>query len=304
MRSTLGDDPQRAEMHTAKRPNVVITGVSTGIGFDAARYLIQRGYRVFGSVRRQDDADRVAAALGPDFTPLLFDVTDEPAIAAAARQVQAELRAEGLHALVNNSGISGPGPLMHSPLADVRRVFDVNVFGLLAVTQAFLPLLGARRDCPHPPGRIVNISSLSGRVVFPFFGTYSASKFAVEALTDALRRELSIYGIAVVAIEPGNVRTPIWDKDEAVDQRFATTDYASQLARVPAAMARMGRTGIPAERVSAVIHAAISASRPKTRYPLAFLWRMSRVLGDRSLDRLTMKAMGLKLRRAPPPPGG
>ena len=283
-------------METKTKPNVVITGVSTGIGFDAARYLIGRGFRVFGSVRTQADSNRVAAALGSHFTPLVFDVTDEAAIGAAAQHVQDTVGEQGLRALVNNSGISGVGPLMHVPLAEVRRIFDVNVFGLLAVTQAFLPLLGARRNCPYPPGRIVNISSISGGLVFPFIGAYGASKHAVEALTDGLRRELSIYKIGVVAIEPGNIRTPIWEKSASIDRRYTETDYAPILAKLPLIMAEMVRKGDPVERVSVAVHKAIAAARPKTRYPLTWLWRCSRVLGDRALDRLTCSAMGAEMR--------
>ena len=272
--------------------SVVITGVSTGIGYDAARYLVERGYRVFGSVRSQADADHVAQALGPHFTPLIFDVTDTAAIAAAVQHVEAAAGGQGLHALVNNSGISGAGPLMHYPLADMRRMFEVNVFGLLAVTQAFLPLLGARSDRVGPPGRVINISSISGGLVFPFVGAYGASKHAVEALTDGLRRELTIYGIPVIAIEPGNIRTPIWEKSASLDPRYAGTDYAPILAKLPAILAEMVRKGDPVELVSKAIHEAVAAPRPKTRYPLTFLWRLSRVLGDRALDRLTLKAIG------------
>jgi NAD(P)-dependent dehydrogenase (short-subunit alcohol dehydrogenase family) len=279
-------------MNQSERPAVVITGVSTGIGHDAARYLIERGYRVFGSVRSAADADRVAQALGPHLVPLIFDVTDAAAVAAAAQEVGAAVGDRGLRALVNNSGISGAGPLMHFPLADLRRMFDVNVFGLLTVTQAFLPLLGARSDRLRPAGRVINISSISGGLVFPFVGAYGASKHAVEALTDGLRRELSIYGIPVIGIEPGNIRTPIWEKSAALDPAYAGTDYAPILARLPAILADMARKGDPVERVSAVIFEAVSAPRPKTRYPLTFLWRLSRVLGDRTLDRLTLKAMG------------
>ena len=279
-------------MTTTERPNVLITGVSTGIGFDGARYLIERGYHVFGSVRSQSDAERVTRDLGAGFTPLIFDVTDSIAIAAAVRQVEAAVGDQGLQALVNNSGISGAGPLMHFPLDEIRRMFEVNVFGLLAVTQAFLPLLGARRPCPHAPGRVINISSISGGLTFPFVGAYGATKHAVESLTDGLRRELSIYGIKVVGIEPGNIRTPIWEKAAKNDPRYAGTDYAPLMAKLPAIMAEMVRKGDPVERVSKAMYTAVSAPHPKARYPLTFLWRLSRTLGDRTLDRLVLKAMG------------
>jgi len=279
---------------TEQRPFVLITGVSTGIGFDATRYLIERGYHVFGSVRKTADAERLKQDFPAHFAPLLFDVTDTAAIAAAVEQVGKEVGTRGLTALVNNSGISGTAPLMHVPMDEVRQMFEVNVFGLLQVTQAFLPLLGASRNCPHAPGRVINISSISGGLVFPFVGTYGATKHAVEALTDGLRRELSIFGIPVVGIEPGNIKTPIWEKSNNADTRFAGTAYAPMLEKLPGIIAEMGRKGDPVETVSRAIHRAIAAPTPKTRYPLTYLWRLSRVLGDRTLDRLTKPAMGIK----------
>ena len=281
-------------MNTPARKYVLITGVSTGIGYDAARYLIERGFHVFGSVRRQADADRVKASLGEHFTPLLFDVTDPSAIAAAVSEVEAAVGDSGLCALVNNSGISGPAPLMHVPLNEARQMFEVNVLGLLAVTQAFLPLLGAQKNCPHSPGRVLNISSISGGLVFPLLGVYGGTKHAVEALTDGLRRELELFGIKVIGIEPGNIRTPIWEKAGDADTRFADTPYGPYMAELPELLADMGRKAAPVELVSRTIYKAITAARPKTRYPLTPLWRVSRICSDRVLDRLTKTAMGLK----------
>ncbi len=278
----------------SQRPAVVITGVSTGIGLDAARHLIAHGYRVFGSVRKPADAERVQRELGEHFSPLLFDVSDQQAIATAVEQVQQAVGDAGLCALVNNSGVSGAAPLMHVPISEVRQMFEVNVFGLLQVTQAFLPLLGARTNCPHAPGRIINISSISGGLVFPFVGAYGGSKHAVEAFTDALRRELGVFGIKVIAIEPGNIRTPIWEKNPEADTRFAHTAYAPYMAKMPELLAKMGREGAPPELVSQTILRAIQTSRPKARYPLTPLWRVSRMFGDRLLDRLTKSAMGIK----------
>ncbi|CAE6817821.1 hypothetical protein R75461_05957 [Paraburkholderia nemoris] len=277
--------------------SVAITGVSSGIGFDAARTLISRGYHVFGSVRKAADAERVRTALGSDFTPLLFDVTDQSAIDAAVDQVRAQLDGRGLTALVNNSGIAPSGPLMHAPLDEVRNVFEVNVFGVVAVTQGFLPLLGASREAPFAPGRIINVSSISGRLTFPFTGAYSASKHALESVTDAFRRELSIYGIEVIAIEPGPIRTSIWDKfdDSRIDMRYADTDYAAVLATLPALMAEEARKADPVERVSRTICEAIETPRPKTRYPLEQpLWLLKTWLSDRVMDRVISRKMGLQ----------
>lgn len=272
---------------------VLITGVSSGIGFDTARALIERGCRVLGSVRKAADAERVAGELGEGFTPLLFDVTDATAIAAAVPQVERLVGERGLAALVNNAGVAPSGPLMHTPLAEFQHAFDINVFGVLRVTQAFLPLLGARRNCPHPPGRIVNLSSTSGGVTVPLVATYSATKHALESLSDGLRRELSIYGIEVIAIEPGATRTAIWDKIE-VDPRFADTDYADAMAKLPALVARQVRGAKPVAVVSRTICEAILSPRPRTRYPLEALWYVRHLIPDRLFDRLLCAASGLK----------
>jgi len=278
------------------KKSVVITGTSTGIGFATARALIGRGYRVFGSVRTREDANRVRGTLGEDFTPLIFDVTDAAGLAAAAETVTAQVGSHGLSALVNNAGIAPTGPLMHQPLDEIRRVFEINVLAVIAVTRAFLPLLGGRRDAPRPRGRIINISSLNGGVSVPFAVAYSASKHAVEAITDGLRRELCIYGIDVIAIEPGTIRTEIWDKFRAfgVDQRYAATDYARALARMPAVVDEELKNGDPVERVSEAICRAIESPRPRARYPLTAMWYLGRWVPDRLLDRELTKRLHLR----------
>ena len=276
--------------------SIVITGTSTGIGFDASRALVALGYRVYGSVRTAADAERVKAALGETFVPLLFDVTDSAAVTSAADRVRADLDAENLAALVNNAGIAPTGPRAHQPFDEIRRIFEVNVFGLLGVTRAFLPLLGARRDAPHPRGRIVNISSLAGRLVFPLAGAYAASKHAVEALSDALRRELMQYSINVSAIEPGTIRTEIWDKFEAssVDKRYASTDYARAAAAMPDLVRADVARGDPVGKVTAAICEAIEARHPRARYVLTKRWALPRWLPAHFLDREITKRMKLR----------
>jgi NAD(P)-dependent dehydrogenase (short-subunit alcohol dehydrogenase family) len=276
---------------------VLITGASSGIGYDAARELIANGYHVFGSVRKQADADRVQAELGAEFTPLLFDVTDHEAIKRAVPIVADKVGEYGLAGLVNNAGIAMAGPLKDLPLTDVKWQFEVNVFGLLAVTQAFLPLLGATKNAPHPPGRIVNISSVSGKFSFPFFGAYAGSKFAIEAMSDALRRELIIYGIDVIVIGPGSVKTPIWGKRGGVtDEKFAHTDYAKQMAMVNAITEESEQTGMPVEIVSQTILKALTLPTPRTRYGLynGFIQRILPYLPARFVDRQVVKQMKLR----------
>lgn len=281
---------------------VVITGVSSGIGRAAAEELADHGYDVFGSVRRASDAASLQKRFGTRFFPLVFDVTDEAAVRVAAAHVASILGERGLAGLVNNAGIGIGGPLMHQPLDEIRRQFEVNVIGTLSVTQAFLPLLGARSPQTHPPGRIVNITSVGGKIAFPFVGAYSASKHGLEAASDALRRELAIYGIDVIVIEPGSVRTAIWDKAEQQDlSRYATTPYAAIMARFQKGFIAGGRAGMPAAAVARVIREALESPRPKSRYALPRNrltgWMIPRLLPDRWLDRLIVSRLGLARRR-------
>src|SRR6478672_9843468 len=193
---------------------VVITGASTGIGWATAKLLLDRGFRVFGSVRKQADADRLRAEFGANFTPLLFDVTDEPAVLAAAREVRAALNGETLFGLVNNAGIAVAGPVLELAADEFRRQMDINVIGPVIATQAFGPLLGADPSLKGPKGRIVMISSVAGKNGNPLSAPYCASKHAVEGLSESLRRELMLFGIDVVIVAPGAVKTPIWTKGQ------------------------------------------------------------------------------------------
>jgi NAD(P)-dependent dehydrogenase (short-subunit alcohol dehydrogenase family) len=188
---------------------------------------------------------------------------------------------------------------LHLPLAEVRHQLDVNLLGVLDVTQKILPLLGARKDAPHPPGRIINISSVSGKIVYPFMGPYAASKHALEALSDALRRELLVYGIDVVVIEPSAIQTPIWDKASQIDvEQYADTDYLAVLGRLQKALVSNGQAGLPVEKVSKVIWQALTKKRPKTRYVVVRNWLTNWFLPfrlpDRRFDALVAKRFGLK----------
>ncbi len=266
--------------------SVVITGVSTGIGYDAAVEFCRLGFRVFGSVRRLEDAAPLQDAFGSTFTPLVFDVTDTEAAARAAARVREETDGQGIMGLINNAGISDPGPLSVISPDVLRRHFEVNVVGVLHMVQAFLPLLRATH-APWP-GRIVNISSLSGRIAYPFMGPYAASKFALEALSDSLRRELLIYGVDVIVIEPGAIDTPIWDKASHLRTTFEGSDYHAALKRIDTRVER--RTALPAAAVTRRIVDAVVQRRPKARYVVANrrirFWYLPRWLPDRWLDRI------------------
>lgn len=287
--------------------DAVVTGVSTGIGLAIARVLAARGVRVFGSVRRDADAERLRAELGDAVTPLRFDVTDPAAIQAAVPAVRDALGGRTLWGLVNNAGIAVGAPLLHQPLDEFRRHLEVNVVGALAVVQAFAPLLGADRALAGAPGRIVNVSSVAGRLSAPFLGAYAASKRALEGMSDSLRRELALYDIDVIVINPGSVATPIWDKAEAAGTaRYADTDYGRYLPRFLKAALTSGRAGLPPEAVGEAVWNALSARRPHTRYPVVprrlLNWTIPLLLPDRVIDRLI--ARRLRMTRAQPPSRG
>jgi NAD(P)-dependent dehydrogenase (short-subunit alcohol dehydrogenase family) len=284
-------------MKSANR-HVVVTGASTGIGWGCVKVLAGKGFHVFGSVRKQADADRLSREFGPAFTPLLFDVTDEAAVKAGARQVEAALKGETLAGLVNNAGIAVSGPLLHLEIAEMRKQLEVNVTAQLIVTQAFAPLLGATPGAKAKnPGRIVMMSSVGGKVGSPFVGPYNASKFALEGLSESLRRELMIHGVDVVIIAPGAINTPIWDKADAVDvTRFANTPYAKAIDAVKGYMTRIGKAGFPPERIGEEVLKALTAPRPKTRYvvtPDPVMNRMMLTLPKRFLDNMVAKRLGL-----------
>ena len=229
---------------------VVVTGVSTGLGRGIAESLSRRGIRVFGSVRKESDATLLKTALGDAFTPLLFDVMDEAAVRAGAATVRKALNGETLSGLVNNAGIATPGPVLHQPLADYRKQIEVNLIGAYTVTQNFAPLLGADRSLRGAPGRIVNITSLGGKIGSPFLAGYCSAKHGLEGLSESVRRELLLYGIDVIIIGPGAVKTPIWDKAEAMDtSSYARTDYGPAMVKLSEFMAGGARDGLPVERV-------------------------------------------------------
>ena len=278
--------------------SIVVTGVSTGIGHAAAKVLIEKGFHVFGSVRKQADADKLRQEFGASFTPLVFDVTDEAAIRAAAAEVRTALKGETLAGLVNNAGIAVSGPLLEIDPADFRTQMEVNLTGPLLVTQAFAPLLGADRSLKGPPGRIVNISSVGGIRAMPFIGPYAASKFALEGFSESLRRELMLFGIDVIVIGPGPVKTAIWDKAEEIDiARSGNSPWLPILEKFQKVFIDQGREGLPAETLGNLIHRALTTPKPKVRYA-AVKGRLAEkilmaVASKRTLDRMIAKMLGL-----------
>jgi NAD(P)-dependent dehydrogenase (short-subunit alcohol dehydrogenase family) len=274
--------------------SVLITGASSGIGEACAAFLDARGLRVFAGVRKEVDAQRLQSSASDRLTPVLLDIVDGESIARAGEVVRETVGEHGLDGLVNNAGIGVTGPLEFVPMEDLRRQFEVNVFGHVAVTQQLLPMLRAAS------GRIVNMSSIGGRFAAPFLGPYSMSKFAVEAYSDALRRELSPWGIDVSCVEPGAIATPIWQKSidaQAGAPLRARTLYAPGMDASRRYAERSSRDALPPELVARVVYHALTAPKPRTRYLIGTRAKiaatLTRLLPDRMLDAAIRKMLGI-----------
>lgn len=267
---------------------VLITGASSGIGQACALWLEARGFRVFAGVRKEADGEALQAQSKGNVRPVLLDVVDKDSIAQASARVSGQ--ANELDGLVNNAGVAVAGPLEFLPLEELRRQLEINVVGQIAVTQAFLPLLRPAQ------GRIVMMSSISGRVAAPMMGPYSASKFALEALSDALRRELRPWGLEVSVIEPGNIQTPIWSKGVNWGQQMrdnlpeaARQLYGRAIDAIIGYIRTQDGSGLSPDEVAKVVEHALSAPVPRTRYVVGqdakVAALMTRLLPDRWVDR-------------------
>jgi NAD(P)-dependent dehydrogenase (short-subunit alcohol dehydrogenase family) len=277
--------------------SVVITGASTGIGWATAKLLLDRGFRVFGSVRKPADADRLRAEFGANFIPLRFDITDEAAVQAAAREVRAALAGETLAGLVNNAGVAVAGPVLELSADEFRRQMEVNVIGPIIAIQAFGPLLGSDPSLKGPRGKIVMISSVAGKNGNPLSSAYVASKHAIEGLSESLRREMMLFGIDVIIVAPGAVKTPIWGKADGVDiSAYENSPYLPALERVRRFLQHLAEIALPPERIAARIADVLTSARPRVRYeitpdPMRHL--ITGLLPKRTVDRIIAKRLGL-----------
>jgi NAD(P)-dependent dehydrogenase (short-subunit alcohol dehydrogenase family) len=247
------------------------------------------GWDVLAAARKGSDLERLRAE---GCTPVRLDVTDEGSIAAA----KAELAGRALHGLVNNAGVAVSGPIEYVPLDELRRQLEVNLVGQVAVIQAFLP------NVREVKGRIVNVSSIGGRIALPLVGPYAASKFGLEAVSDALRRELRPWGIHVSLIEPGAVITPIWDKGRETADRIegemgeeARGRYGKLVARIRAETEKIPDRGVQPDEVAKAVERALTAARPKLRYVVGrdakMRLRINALVGDRRFDALIARTL-------------
>ncbi len=268
---------------------MVVTGASTGIGRAAASRLDREGFRVFAGVRKLADGQALRDTASPRLTPLLLDVTDAASIAAAVGQVSTETGGHGLQGLVNNAGVAVGGVLEFLDIEQLRYQLEVNLVGAVAVTKGFLPLIR------HTGGRVVNISSDSGLLSTPFMAPYCASKFGLEAISDALRRELRPWGIQVVIVEPGAIATPIWDKARPHTKELraalpaeAVGLYGQMFDRVESFVEKQAAGAISADAVADAVYRGLTGRRPKLRYQVgndAKMTRwMTRLLPARAVD--------------------
>lgn len=284
------------------REIVVVTGASSGIGAATARELSKRGYHVLAGVRRQEDADAIRAA---NLEPVMLDITNDADVVRLLKRVTEDPERRPLRALVNNAGIQINAPVETLPLAEWRRLFDVNLFGHVAMTQALLPALIESR------GAIVNITSVGGKVSMATYGPYAGTKFALEAVSDALRREVAPLGVKVIVVEPGAVTTDMLGGVAVTGERITQTMSVEQRGRYAMLMHSIisqtqaaAPTGVPAERVGRVIADAIADRRPRARYTVgrdaAIIVLLVRFLSDRMLDSLLARSLKSHLSKTVP----
>lgn len=274
--------------------NVLITGASTGIGKACAHHLDSLGFRVFAGVRKAADGDALRQIASERLVPVIVDVTVPETINAARAEIEAAVGTQGLAGLLNNAGIAVSGPLEFMPIDSLRRQIEVNLIGQIAVTQAFMPLIRTAT------GRVLFVGSLGGHVAAPFQGPYSATKFALEAISDSLRQELAPWGIQVSLIKPGSIATPIWDRGVhfalEVFNRIPAHGmelYRPYVEKLRTAVVAIARRGIPPERVAEAVAHALTATVPRTRYLVGTDARIGsylRFLPDRLRDGLVAAA--------------
>ena len=278
--------------------SIVITGTSTGIGYACSKHFIEQGYKVFGSVRNNNDADRISNELGTNFIPLIFDVTDETAVKESVKVVENHIGDQKLSGLINNAGLGVMGTIQSLTAEQFKYQFDVNVLGVFHCCQAYLDLLGADKNRKGDPGKIINISSISGEIGMPFMSAYNMSKFGLEGFSEGIRRELLMYGIDVVVIAPGPIKTPIWKKINQKDEvkRYDNSDFRESLARAMKMTDKMEQIGFEPIVIAERALSIIESKKNNTRYridPTRMQNILLQLLPKRIADRMIAKRMNI-----------
>ena len=276
------------------KKSILITGVSSGIGHGTLSYFVKKGFHVYGSVRNSKDANKLKKIFRENFTPLIFDVTKEAQVKKAASIVKKDLKNSNLLALVNNAGVAISGPILLQKVKDFEKQININLNGAFRVLKFFAPLCGAEKNNNSKKGVIFNISSISGKIGMPGVGAYTASKFGLEGLSHSLRRELIRYGVDVVIIGPGPIKSEIFDK---IDKKFLETlkksDYAKVAKNIPKRMKNAKKIAFPPEEVGKLIFNALHDPNRKTRYTITpnklMYWTLPMLITDRMLDKIVTK---------------
>ncbi len=277
---------------------IVITGTSTGIGYACSKHFIEQGYKVFGSVRNNNDAERISNDLGTNFIPLIFDVTDETAVKESVKVVENHIGDQKLSGLINNAGLGVMGTIQSLTAEQFKYQFDVNVLGVFHCCQAYLDLLGADKNRKGDPGKIINISSISGEIGMPFMSAYNMSKFGLEGFSEGIRRELLMYGIDVVVIAPGPIKTPIWKKINQKDEvkRYDNSDFRESLARAMKMTDKMEQIGFEPIVIAERALSIIESKKNNTRYridPTRMQNILLQLFPKRIADRMIAKRMNI-----------
>ena len=276
------------------KKSILITGVSSGIGHGTLSYFVKKGFHVYGSVRNSKDANKLKKIFRENFTPLIFDVTKEAQVKKAASIVKKDLKNSNLLALVNNAGVAISGPILLQKVKDFEKQININLNGAFRVLKFFAPLCGAEKNNNSKKGVIFNISSISGKIGMPGVGAYTASKLGLEGLSHSLRRELIRYGVDVVIIGPGPIKSEIFDK---IDKKFLETlkksDYAKVAKNIPKSMKNAKKIAFPPEEVGKLIFNALHDPNRKTRYTITpnklMYWTLPMLITDRMLDKMVTK---------------
>jgi len=288
-------------MNSGVKNTVVVTGASSGIGRACVSRLIESGWHVFATVRKSEDAERLQTEFGKNLTPVIMEITDRVSVTEAAERIASQVADKGLNGLVNVAGIGIMEPLEYAAAGAIEHIFNVNVFGQISVTQALLPLLRKAR------GRIINISSVGAHIAIPFGGLLNASKGAFGLLSDTLRLELRPFGVRVITVEPGAIKTPAVDKTlgdvNGVIGRLpgrGAAQYGEMLRKFAGRAYAREMDGSSPEVVADAVRHALTASRPRTRYVVGkhakLLVTLPRVLPTWLLDAIVLRIAGMPTR--------
>lgn len=280
-----------------REKTIVITGCSSGIGYGLLKKFTAEGYHVFGSVRKQKDADKLKREIGDLYTPLIFDVTNTKAVHNSVKIVSKQLNGKGLGGLINNAGTVSIGPVFHMDTDEVKYLFEVNTFGPLEVMKAYLPLLGMAKNHNSAPGRIINISSASGQLAVPFLGGYTGAKHALEGISNCLRPELKKYGIDIIIIGPGFVNTSIGGRLTNI-KPFKNTEYYKSLQKFSdTTLVQLEKEGHTIEEQASIIFKIFTAKNPKIRYSTARNkfknWTLLKMMPNSIREKLVAGIFGL-----------